>query len=128
MHLCTSCFNQSLVCFLLNVPIRKLILTVIATVAKFSLIHRDMGPGIVTNMVLQDSNDVIIHQKVIESVVPNYVISTTEVFMNILSDLLGNRLFTFVVTFHQMPVKPFCSFFEVFENEWSNWIVITLFH
>ena len=46
----------------------------------------------------------------------------------VLGNLLSNQILTFVVTFHQMSVKPFCSFFKVFKNESSNWIVVTFFH
>jgi hypothetical protein len=82
----TSCLKRSSVSLLLNVPIGKVILLVIAPVAKFSLIHWYVRPGVITNVVLQDLNDVKIHQKMIKSVIPNYVVSTRVVSINILSD------------------------------------------
>jgi hypothetical protein len=73
---CTSCLKRSSVSLLLNVPIGKVILSVIAPVAKFSLIHWYIRPGVITNVVLQDSNEVKNHQIEIECVIPNYVEST----------------------------------------------------
>ncbi len=46
---------------LLNIPIRKCILLVVASVSKFSLLHWYVTPEIITNVVLQNLNDVKIH-------------------------------------------------------------------
>jgi hypothetical protein len=118
---------RSSISLLLNIPIGRCILSVVASVAKFSLLRWYVRPEVITNVVLQNSNDFEIHQKVIECVIPNYVVSARKVFMNVLGDFLSNQILTFVVTFHQMSVKPFCSFFKVFKNESSNWIIVTFF-
>jgi hypothetical protein len=42
--------------------------------------------------------------EVIECIIPNYVVSTKKVLINVLGDLLSNQILIFGVTFHQMSV------------------------
>ncbi len=78
----------------LNVTGWKFVLYSIAFVAEFPLIHRHFRPGVISHVVPQNPDDVIVNKPMIEPVIPNYIWSTRKVFANNRCDLLCGQFLT----------------------------------
>ncbi len=64
----------------------------------------NITPTGLPNIIFQNTNDVIIHHAQIKPIPPNEIITTTEMFVDFLSQFFTNRLFVDFI-FHEVPVK-----------------------
>jgi hypothetical protein len=88
----------------LNTPLWQVELVLQILLTKFPLFNRNIAPTGVPNTIFQDTNDVIIHHAPVKPITQNETITTTEMFVDFLSQCFTNRFFINLI-FHEAPVK-----------------------
>ncbi len=91
IHVIFNFRNSRSKLLLLNTPLWHNGLVVVFLVTKFPLINRNITPTGVPNIIFQNTNDVIIHHAPIKPITPNEIITTTEIFVDFLSQCFTNR-------------------------------------
>jgi hypothetical protein len=88
----------------LNTPLWHNGLVVVILVTKSPLLNRNITLTGVPNIFFQNTNDVIIHHEPIKPITPNEIITTTDMFVDYLSQCFTNKIFI-DVSIHEVPVK-----------------------
>ena len=85
--------RDTLVSFLFVAPFRKCHILVIILVAKSPLLGWNISPGCISNKIFQYPDNIIIHHPVIERIIPMQNIASTEMLVDIVSDLFSKLCF-----------------------------------